>query len=554
MFSNANIKDIKKDNSKLRSSLEHLKEVGRIMTKAPKIEGRSKINSVLEAITRAIDDIVFVDIPLIYLWDQEKNTFGDVVHGDIRGEWRHCKPREPKKNKSSKIGVGCQAIQAWEKWKSMKNSAPQKWLMTVSDSKVNDTAKRKGVHTTAAYPIVYRNQPIAVLFMQFLVKEDSNIIKNKEAKLRKHVEKIAPVIGDLKFTSQLSKEEMNDKKEELAEQLRQKFIINTIDDLMKADIYLIYMYNAYEKPKFGDLIFAELSREWQGQCRPRIAGVGIKALTQALEGGPSLYISKEKEINEYPRSKGVKYSGAIALTYENRPLGVIYLHFLGARKRILEKVKTEIEIFGHLASVAVKNALLLKDFEALCGTMKSLTSNLNMNGTVENIARGIPKVISGSIPNFYLYNPETNKFNFIAGSDKKDEIARGKVKPRTKTGIGIYVISHGLDCLIKHADDDSKPILSPSAKKKESKTVGCWPVKFMGRVLGLLYLHFKEKHDFTEEEKVKCSMFAEQAALAIHNAKIYEELKKAKDKLYNAVENVIKDIGLFGPFVKSEQQ
>jgi signal transduction histidine kinase len=52
------------------------------------------------------------------------------------------------------------------------------------------------------------------------------------------------------------------------------------------------------------------------------------------------------------------------------------------------------------------------------------------------------------------------------------------------------------------------------------------PVIIKGEVLGLLSVYTKEEHEFDQEEITFLSSVASQAALAIHNSQLYEQLKK----------------------------
>lgn len=66
------------------------------------------------------------------------------------------------------------------------------------------------------------------------------------------------------------------------------------------------------------------------------------------------------------------------------------------------------------------------------------------------------------------------------------------------------------------------------ALNKDIKTTGCLPLIFNQQIYGLLYLHCKEHHFFTETELEALETFGSQAAIAIKNYKLvgasYEQL------------------------------
>ena len=509
------------------------KSIGQRMTEKP------AMLSVLRAITKAITALVRVDVPLIYIWDQEKDDFGDVVYGEIRDAWRQC-------SRNNSNGSGWNAIH-------------QGTLHVVKDADVNEVSRSKGIQVTAAYPIRYETQNIAVLYMDYI--QNPGPLDERRPWLERPAKRIGRIMAKLNFGAAQSKQSLEDLKDEFAEKLREEKIVEEIDELMRADFYLIVLYDT-AIDTFGEVVSAELSKQWETICMPRKTieedrskkGTGLTALERAEKGEGYLHIPEHKDIHWYPKSKGVTRSAVLALTYERRRLGVIYLHFLGAHPELTAEQRDEIEIFGHLASAAIKNALWLEDHKTLLDIMKRLTSSLDLNETAKNIARGIVKVIPGSIPKVYLCDPEAKEFELLAVGRTRDEIRLGQeVRPRKQDGIGVQVMLKKV-YLIRHTDDppDIQPRVNPKAVELGSKTVGCWPLVFKDKVLGLVYLHFKHKHLFTEEEILKCLMFANQTALAIHNATVFEGLWEIEDRLVSAAENLVKSIGIFGPSVGFE--
>jgi hypothetical protein len=68
---------------------------------------------------------------------------------------------------------------------------------------------------------------------------------------------------------------------------------------------------------------------------------------------------------------------------------------------------------------------------------------------------------------------------------------------------------------------------SIAAYFNRSKTTGCLPLIFGGQLLGLLYIHCKKRHFFTESEVSALNALANQSAIALNNVKLlgdsYEE-------------------------------
>lgn len=83
-----------------------------------------------------------------------------------------------------------------------------------------------------------------------------------------------------------------------------------------------------------------------------------------------------------------------------------------------------------------------------------------------------------------------------------------------------------------YVDNPNSRCGSRSALFEKIKTTGCIPLVYDKKVYGLLYLHCKERHFFTDVELNALYIFSGQAAIAIYNAKLtgdpYEKLYGSK--------------------------
>jgi len=96
---------------------------------------------------------------------------------------------------------------------------------------------------------------------------------------------------------------------------------------------------------------------------------------------------------------------------------------------------------------------------------------------------------------------------------KFGEKARNKQEPETKDTFKV--------CL--YVDNPNSDCGSRSALYCNVKTTGCILLTFENRIYGLLYLHCKKRHFFTDVELNALNTFCVQAAIAIHNTKLFGE-------------------------------
>jgi GAF domain-containing protein len=193
-------------------------------------------------------------------------------------------------------------------------------------------------------------------------------------------------------------------------------------------------------------------------------------------------------------------------------------------------------IFGSevAASFLNRRAAILMELSRIEAEMMSV---FDLKGVVKHIAEGIRRTVKKGIPNIFLYDVDYKEkgakspFQFFASAfASKDEEDLGKIEPRhEKPGLGMEAIGKvgKEDPFIVVEDVENDPRGSPDARVLGIKTTCCLPLVFKGATVGLLYLHFKERHFFTAEEKLILNMFAVSAAVAIKNAttlQTYEEL------------------------------
>jgi hypothetical protein len=173
-------------------------------------------------------------------------------------------------------------------------------------------------------------------------------------------------------------------------------------------------------------------------------------------------------------------------------------------------------------SFLARRASIVKELHDIEVNMMSL---FTLKEIVEEINDGIKNTVEGGIPNIFLYDPDyaekgkKSAFRFLAsGAPKGKAKELGKFLPREK-GLGSTAISiANEEEPFVAAEDVQDGGGSPTAKIAGIKSTCCLPLVFKGTVVGLLYVHFTEKHFFTAEERQILSMFAASAAIAIKNA------------------------------------
>lgn len=165
--------------------------------------------------------------------------------------------------------------------------------------------------------------------------------------------------------------------------------------------------------------------------------------------------------------------------------------------------------------------------EVLYEIGKAITSTLKIEDLLELIYTQLSRVIASDAYFVALYLPETNKL------DIRILIDQGKRYPSQEvdatTGVSSWIVENKKPLLIKDLRKEIetlpvKPILV--GDKKLSRSWLGVPLLAEEALMGLLAVTSYAPHSFDEADQLLMEQISQQAALAIQNARLYEEAKK----------------------------
>lgn len=188
---------------------------------------------------------------------------------------------------------------------------------------------------------------------------------------------------------------------------------------------------------------------------------------------------------------------------------------------------------------------------------KSLLSEHDLQKLLDTIAEKALTVLKADLVTLYEYSKVEDDVKIppiIKGMSKAINILqdRGKVVPHKKSII-FKMLNRKQSFYAENAKEDwaKEGIISRfSAKKKESffnreLIVSCAaiPLCIEDEVVGVLFVNYREFHRFTQVRKERIEIFANYAALAIHNARIFSKSQRYVKQLY-ALNEIGKQISL----------
>lgn len=171
--------------------------------------------------------------------------------------------------------------------------------------------------------------------------------------------------------------------------------------------------------------------------------------------------------------------------------------------------------------------------EMLLDVHTTLSSSLDVQTLFGDVSALVRRIANHDYMQLALYEPHSNAMKFfIAGADGKSPMLTPETEvPVSECPAGMAYLQ-GQMRQFSHADLEG--IGSQYAQKllaEGIRSIACFPLTNHGRKIGVLGLSSKREDNISEQDMVLLTQIAAQVAVAIDNARAYEEIARLKDKL-----------------------
>ena len=254
---------------------------------------------------------------------------------------------------------------------------------------------------------------------------------------------------------------------------------------------------------------------------------------QALETGRPIalddYLAADllpPEILSAARERDIRSYMVVPLIAGEKPLGVLQLEAIGKPHRFTPQEIDLCMSLVHKAAMAVRNAQLHQKeqeqrtlAEALAEVSRVVNSTLDLDEVLDLILKRAEGLISYDGAAITLITPTEVRFLAARGLDGREDELKGVVIPRT---MRIHEAGNELEpILIADVREDprwtSLPVLEPTRSYLNM------PLTFRGKLIGELGLYKWEVGAYTERHVRILSRLADQTAVAIQNARLFQE-------------------------------
>jgi PAS domain S-box-containing protein len=270
----------------------------------------------------------------------------------------------------------------------------------------------------------------------------------------------------------------------------------------------------------------------------------------ALNGEPIMV----EDITQDPRltrlimkKEGVHSYLGVPLKSKGKILGTLFVITQKNRKYNLEEVELLLSI-GNQIGIAVENAYLFKEAEQWIiqlEAIRNITNRLNKLNDVKTVASSvmeeIRKVIDFDNCRVFVLSENREELIPIAfGSEVKEYEGETEEVLRLKIGEGItgWVAQTGEPQVIEDGERHPRSRHIPGSPYVDESMIVS-PMIYEGEVRGVITLSKLGLKHFNQNHLTLLNILANEAVVAIENAKLFQSLKQAYAKLKEAQEQLI---------------
>jgi GAF domain-containing protein len=314
--------------------------------------------------------------------------------------------------------------------------------------------------------------------------------------------------------------------------------LETTINVLGVDAGRLYVFD-------GKINALRLAAHW-GISEDQLLGIGHYAPGEGVigkifvENRPFVFADVETDPNYQAMARGqlahrggFRSVAGLPITVKDSPIGVIYVYGRLQRNFTQEEMGLFSTIGGQIG-VALENARLFEESEknlrrirALREIDQAISSTLDFRNVLDVLMEKIDLVLPYSATTVRLFNQKSGLLEPVACRNLDEEEWKAE---QWKGGRGTpnVVFETKAPWTVSNVQTDPRVRDTEFFRKHGLVSYLGVPLIVKDEILGVLSFYTKEEHEYTGEEVEFLSTLAGQAAIAIHNARLYEETERRR--------------------------
>ena len=320
-------------------------------------------------------------------------------------------------------------------------------------------------------------------------------------------------------------------------------IVERAKDMLQADSSAIWSYdNIRDKFIPEELVAADIPDEELQKFREEEPKPGRTAYTVMERGwiGVTDISSPEFEFLGQPTRELLKRIGVIsfqgiALRVGDEPVGVLYVNYKQPRTFGEEDLR-HLENLATYAALSLKKARLLDQVskgKKAAEVVARVTVLGDREATLSSVAQGTQETVGCDAVVLYAYDQATDKLvhpPIMVGVHHPD---RASVYGEVLHDSIVYkMLERDEPYIVERIAEDALFKDRRFAREEGIESCVAISLKEAGQKVGVMFVNFRSSHRFTADELTNIELFANQAAVAIENARLYDAAEQRAKNLH----------------------
>jgi signal transduction histidine kinase/DNA-binding NarL/FixJ family response regulator len=235
-------------------------------------------------------------------------------------------------------------------------------------------------------------------------------------------------------------------------------------------------------------------------------GVEAAQVIRARQGLPVIFLTAYADAETLDRAKHTRPYGYLIKPFEDKDL----------------RTTVEIALYRHWAEVAEHDQ---RSFAAAMNdTVATLTSTLDLDEVLERILDNVQRVVPHDEANITFIEGEVARVvRHLGKGGQRSPVVDVNYTPQLNDRFGLAeMIRSGQGIVIADVQADPRWVKTPQTEWVRSYVAA--PIRLEGEVIGFINLHSAQPGYFNALHTERLQAFANQAGIAIKNARLYQEL------------------------------
>ncbi len=188
----------------------------------------------------------------------------------------------------------------------------------------------------------------------------------------------------------------------------------------------------------------------------------------------------------------------------------------------------------------VRADLERRNLQALAGIGRAVNSSLDLTTVLNQVMDTIIR-LTGAERSFLMLRDETGAMEVVVARNWEHATLNPADRALSGTVVG-RVLEHGEPVLTTDALDDPRFRAQESVVAYHLRSILCVPLKLKEVLTGVIYADNRGRAgQFTERDLSLLSLFADQAAVALENARLFDSVQRSLDQV-TELKNLMQDV------------